>query len=440
MLAYRAAYCGLLPHPPIVVPEVGQERTAACAATLAACREFARRLVAARPARLFLVSPHSPRRRGPAFGLWQGASLAGDLADFHAPAARVSLPNDLELAAALRQTSATWDIPLQPLDHGAVVPLWFLQEAGWSGPTCIASLAYPGAADPGAFGTAAGAALARLPGAAAVVASGDMSHRCLPGAPAGFHPRAAVFDQAVVERAAAGRLAALADLDPELRELAAEDVIDSSLVAAGAIGFHAHGAEVLSYEHPFGVGYLVAVFHDGRNEHELALLPALAREAVAAALQRRAPAAVPPAAGALAQAAAVFVTIRRRGDGALRGCIGSLEPLHADLVAETADRARAAAFHDPRFPRVRAEELPELQFEVSVLGDCEEVADASALDPRCYGVVVRDAGGRCGVLLPDLPGIDQPGEQVEIARRKAGIAPGAPLRLQRFPVHKVTEP
>lgn len=269
----RPAYCGLLPHPPIVVPEVGRERLADCRATHDACMEFASRLTAARPDRLFLVSPHSPRTQE-AFGLWTPTEHHGDLSRFGAPGAAVRLPNDPEGIAAVdnaceRAGLATWSIPPAPLDHGAVVPLWFLQTAGWHGPTGIASL--PWSADPAlmvAFGTAVGEALARVGGRPAIVASGDMTHRALPGAPAGFHPRAVDFDRTMTDLVARGRLSELPRIDPALRELAAEDAADSATIACAAIGFEGHGVEVLSYEHPFGVGYLVAVFHDGKNEHD----------------------------------------------------------------------------------------------------------------------------------------------------------------------------
>ena len=265
------AFCGLLPHPPIIVPEVGRERLEECRSTERGCRDFAGRMVASRPDRLFLVSPHSPRRGGD-FGIWSGERLQGNLARFGAPGSNVDLPNDPMLANTLRAATyaeglGTWSIPgSEPLDHGAVVPLWFLAQAGWQGPTCIASL--PWSDDPGvmqAFGRALASALASLEGRAALVASGDMSHKVLPGAPAGFHPRAVEFDHALRDLVAAGSLDQVSEIDGDLRRLAAEDAADSSLIVAAAIGYQARGAEVISYEHPFGVGYLVAVFHDGET-------------------------------------------------------------------------------------------------------------------------------------------------------------------------------
>jgi len=435
-----------------VVPEVGGERTGECLQTTRACREFARRLTAARPDGLLLVSPHSPRRPG-AFGIWDGDRLRGDLAAFRAPEARLDLPADPPLRerierAARQRGLPTWRIPSDPLDHGAVVPLWFLVEAGWRGPTTVVSLPLPGSGDLPAFGKALAEALREggAPRRSALVASGDMSHRAQPGAPAGYHPRARDFDRAVVELVRAGRLPDLQALDPELRELAAEDVVESSLVAGAALGFRVRGPEVLSYEHPFGVGYLVAVFFaaeaavdrgGGGDGGGIEVLPAVAREAVRAHLKGQKPA-LPPAEGELRRPAPVFVTLRNP-DGSLRGCIGSLEARKPDLVAETADRALAAAFDDPRFPPLKPGELDEVLFSVSVLGPLERVEDRSELDPSRFGVVVSAPGGRRGVLLPDVEGVDSVEAQISIALSKAGIRPEEPYGLERFEVRKAEE-
>ncbi len=443
-------FCGLLPHPPIVVPEVGGERTGECIQTTRACREFARRLTAARPGALLLVSPHSPRRAG-AFGIWGGDPLRGDLAAFRAPRARLELPADSALRGGIEQAARkrgipTWRIPAGPLDHGAVVPLWFLAEAGWRGPTAVVSLPLPGTGDLSAFGAALAEALQQCGRRAALVASGDMSHRLQPGAPAGFHPRAGGFDRAVVELVRRGRLPGLQELDPELRELAAEDVVESSLVAGAALAFQVEGPEVLSYEHPFGVGYLVAVFSAAglppeplppAKEAGIRILPAVAREAVRARLEKRNPV-LPAAKGELRRPAPVFVTLWKP-DGGLRGCIGCLEARKADVVAETADRAVAAAFDDPRFPPLSREEIDGVTFSVSVLGPLQRVENQTELDPARFGVVVSASEGRRGVLLPNVEGVDSVAEQVAIALSKAGIRPEELFKVDRFEVRKAEE-
>lgn len=166
-------------------------------------------------------------------------------------------------------------------------------------------------------------------------------------------------------------------------------------------------------------------------------LPAVARRAIAEFLGGEGFVASDPEHRGAPQAP-VFVTLRT-SDGALRGCIGSLVATHANVVMETARSAVLAATRDPRFPPVSSPELGLLTIEVSVLGPEERIDGVAELDPRRYGVIVRDAFGRQGLLLPDIPGIEDAGTQVEIARRKAGIHAEASVRLYRFQVEKWDE-
>lgn len=133
--------------------------------------------------------------------------------------------------------------------------------------------------------------------------------------------------------------------------------------------------------------------------------------------------------------AACFVSLKERGD--LRGCIGTLEPAEASLGRELVRNARSAALHDPRFFRVRPDELERLTCSVDVLSPSEPCTTAD-LDPRVYGVIVR-CGVRRGVLLPDLDGIDDTAQQVAIALQKAGILPTEPFEVERFTVTRFRE-
>ena len=129
--------------------------------------------------------------------------------------------------------------------------------------------------------------------------------------------------------------------------------------------------------------------------------------------------------------AGAFVCLKK--EGCLRGCIGTLRPAAPSLAEEIRDNAISSACRDPRFPPVSPAELDGLTYSVDVLGEPEEIPDASHLDPEVYGVIVR-SGGRSGLLLPDLQGVNTTEEQVRIASMKAGIRPGEPVRLERFKV------
>jgi AmmeMemoRadiSam system protein A len=164
-------------------------------------------------------------------------------------------------------------------------------------------------------------------------------------------------------------------------------------------------------------------------------LPAVARRAI---WERLSLARLEPSPPGDAPAAGVFVTLRT-ADGALRGCIGSISPLTHDVRDETARSAVLAATRDPRFDPVLLDELGALSIEVSVLAPEEPVSSVDELDPRIYGVIVRDRAGRRGLLLPEIPGVDDARVQVAIAREKAGISGDEPVTLSRFRVRKYLE-
>jgi AmmeMemoRadiSam system protein A len=135
----------------------------------------------------------------------------------------------------------------------------------------------------------------------------------------------------------------------------------------------------------------------------------------------------------LQQRAGVFVCLKI--DGYLRGCIGTFQPTEPTIAHETVRNAISAATCDPRFTCVRADELDVIEYTVDVLTPPEPVMDRSELDPKRYGVIVQ-AGGRRGLLLPDLEGMDTVDFQISIAMQKAGIPPGTPVSLFRFEVKR----
>src|ERR1043166_3452921 len=169
-------------------------------------------------------------------------------------------------------------------------------------------------------------------------------------------------------------------------------------------------------------------------------LPALARRAVETFVQERRVIVPSPSAASplLNQRLACFVSIKTIGRD-LRGCIGTVEPEKEILTEEIVANAINAATRDPRFLPVAPDELPSLRYSVDVL-DPAEPARLEDLDPAVFGVIVMDRLGlRRGLLLPNIEGIKTASRQVEVAARKAGIAPHESLRLLRFRSRRFSE-
>lgn len=451
-------FAGLMPHAPILVPGVGRERLAQVRRTVWAMARVAAHAVAAGPHTMVVISPHSPRRAN-AFGIWLTPRLSGSLSQFGAADETVDLPLDRFLAGALEQEAVarglrTWRITNRPLDHGAFVPLAYLAAAGWTGPTMVVSLTESETAGLDDFGRAISAAAQSLDRNVAVIASGDMSHRLTPDAPGGYDPAGSEFDRSFIGLLRTGAGRELQRIDHDLQEAAGEDVVASTRIALAAAGYISQGHDVLSYEGPFGVGYGVAILFEriappseagpagARSPAVLssrADLPRVARCAIAGRLGRGPAAPMFRAAGELREKHGLFVTVRSDA-GELRGCHGSAVPAAPDLVRATWDHAIAAAFHDPRFAPVTADELPHLRITVTILGPLELVRSKAELDPAVYGVLINAADGRRALLLPRIEGLDTVTQQLAAARNKAGIEPDESIEIRRFTGRSFAEP
>ena len=263
-------FSGIAPHPPLLVPEVGGSRIEQVADSQSALREFSRRLVDTNPETVVVISPHSPLDPR-MFTARSTAELAGDFRDFSAPGVSLTFLNDLEMLDAIELASAIEGVELKklnrnyPLDHGALVPLYYLHEAGWQGRVVVIGFTHQSNEKHLAFGRAIAKAADAINRKVAVVASGDLSHRLIVDGPYEYEPTAHLFDEQIVDAIARGDSSGVINIDPGLRDRAGECGYRSIVIALGCVGANLRDHQVLSYEGPFGVGYMVAVLTETKN-------------------------------------------------------------------------------------------------------------------------------------------------------------------------------
>ncbi len=112
-------------------------------------------------------------------------------------------------------------------------------------------------------------------------------------------------------------------------------------------------------------------------------------------------------------------------------------PAKENIVREIVSNAVAACSKDYRFSPITSEELPELNYEVSILSEPKPVKDIKAHSPKKHGIIVRCDDGRCGLLLPDLEGVDTIEQQIFISCQKGRIDPQSDnYELYEFTVEK----
>ena len=443
-------WSALMPHPPILVPEVGRGRENEAAETLRGCERLLSAVAGQKPDVLLLLSPHQPYAPG-AFFLNAASLYRGSFALFGAPGVILS-PASLgegcdELADFLSRSGVRVHaaaIPDLTEDQGSMVPLYFLRRAWGDLPPVV--LASPiGLTPERAFEL--GRLLAEFQSGFrwALLASGDLSHRLTPDAPSGYAPEDGLaFETAIEDALRSCSPHPLLSLSRDCVERAGECGYRSVMVMLGlveALGANAGDIEIFSHEGPFGVGYCHALWRTPSGaQQEIPAPPRLARETVCRLLESRP---LPQtgdevvASPLWAQRRACFVSIKKK-DGNLRGCIGTLSPSWPSLDREIIENAVLASTRDPRFPPMMRREVDEVVFSVDVLSEAEQVSGMEQLDPKVYSVIVS-RGYQRGVLLPDLEGVDTVEQQVAIAAQKAGLYSLDGVTLERFRVERFKE-
>jgi len=416
-------YSGFVPHPAIIVPEIGRGEEKACQRTIDGFNKLAQEIVKMDVKTVLIVSPHTMLTdRGITY--LQGKNLSGSFKQFGMPQLKLSYETDTKILEEIKEQIPDAIAVEAELDHGVMVPLYYLNKAGYRGKIVVLGMPVKNS---GEYGSKAGQILNDSPERCALVASGDLSHRLKEDGPYGFHPSGPKLDNLIVKA-----------LKKDTSILTA--IPDDLLEEAGQCGYHSlmfalaarEGAvRVFSYEGPFGVGYLVAELYRSSP------IAGYARECLTYHLSARASdKLLIPGDPVLKEKKGCFVTLKKDGD--LRGCIGTVQPVRDNLASEIKHNAIAAGTQDPRFWPVEADELPLIKFSVDVLGEVEKIAGFEELDPQRYGVVVR-RGGKAGLLLPHLEGVDTVEQQVDIARQKAGLGKDEEVELWRFEVERFFE-
>lgn len=461
---------GLVPHPPIIVPEVGRGQEACAAQTVAGLRQLAAQVVAAAPDTVILISPHAPLFKD-AITVFDRDRIEGNLEQFGAKGGRLEFPVDREFIAEAERAAAGTGVYLfraqrgsslryrfqERLDHGMMVPLHYLREAGLNARLVPMAMGLYPPLELYRFGMSLQKAAQRTGRRVVLLASGDLSHRLTPDAPGGYHLRGEEFDRRLVELMRTGDRVGILELDQELIELAGECGYRPLVMLLGALDGRKMTSEVISYEGPFGVGYAVVAFQPGEADPAQSLHQNVSERRQALVRQRRegehplvrlARTALelyvnqgrvidPPAelVREFPGRAGTFVSIKKHG--ALRGCIGTIEPVRESIPREIITNAISAGTADPRFSPVEPEELDDLVYSVDILGEPEPITGLAELDPSRYGVIVS-RGSRSGLLLPMLEGIETAAQQVKVARQKAGLRGDEPAQLHRFEVVRYT--
>ena len=455
-----AAY--MVPHPPLIIPQVGRGGEKDILETTNAYERVGEHIAKTAPETIVILSPHSVMYAD-YFHISPGSGSAGDFGRFGAPQVSFDVDYDTEFTDTLEDVLDQAGFPAgtkgqreKELDHGTMVPLYFIRKHYKGGKIIRIGLSGLPLADHYKFGTFIKQVSEQLGRKTVIVASGDLSHKLKDYGPYGFAKEGPFYDEKIMEAASEADFGAMLEFDEEFLDKAAECGHRSFVIMAGTFDGMDIRSEVLSHQDVTGVGYGICIFEPvGENDSRrflkvmadkiksnestpyVRLARAVIEKYVRTNKRLKFPNDLPEGLledlpeEATKDRAGAFVSVHE--NGMLRGCIGTIGPVQDSIVEEIISNAISAVSRDPRFERVREDELDLLEINVDILGKPEYIDGPDKLDVKRYGVIVS-CGSRKGLLLPDLEGVDTVEDQIDIARRKGGISPTDDYKLQRFEV------
>lgn len=453
----------IVPHPPLIIPEVGKGQEKEIQKTIDAYEEVGRRIGELKPDTIIITTPHSILYSD-YFHISPGNHAVGDFKNFGAPDVHIEVEYDSAFSERLTAIAEAAGIPAgtmgernKVLDHATLVPLYFVNKYYQDYKIVRISLSGLLPITHYRFGKCIAKAAQETEKRILMIASGDLSHKLKENGPYGLAKEGPVFDRMITEALANGDFLQLLTFDEDFSEAAAECGLRSFIIMAGALDGQSLTSELLSYEGPFGVGYAVAAFNiTGADQHrhfdkiieqaKVAKLKTQNEEDDYVGLARKSleyyvknHQKIQPAKELsdelINQKAGVFVSLKINGK--LRGCIGTISPMTASIADEIIYNAVSAGTRDPRFHPVTLDELPWITYSVDVMGQAHPIKSLEELDVKRYGVIVS-AEGKHGLLLPNLEGVESPQQQVSIALQKAGILPNENYSMERFEVVRHT--
>lgn len=450
----------MVPHPPMIIPEIGRGREEEIRETIRAYEKVAEEISRIRPETIIISSPHATLYSN-YFHISPGYSAGGDFSEFGAGNVTFDVKYDISLRERICQLAEEAGFPAgtegerkKALDHGTMVPLWFIRRKYTDFKLIRLGLSGLSQTEHYLMGELIRKAVNESGRRTVFVASGDLSHKLQDYGPYGFAPEGPEYDRRIMDVAGRAAFGEMLRFDEGFLDKAAECGHRSFIIMAGTLDGISVRSNVYSHQDITGVGYGICSFYPEapdpkrhfRSEYQKEQAQQikersknadpyvqLARESLEYYILNRKMLKLPDdlPSEMYRRRAGTFVSIHKEGN--LRGCIGTILPTEASLALEIIQNAVSASTRDPRFLPIRPDELPFLEINVDVLGEPEDIASPDELDVKRYGVIVRN-GGRRGLLLPDLEGVDTVEDQISIAKRKAGIRPEEDVHLQRFEV------
>lgn len=459
----------IMPHTLNLLPSLGGGLERKAQSTVESMDSMAREIAGLAPDTIVVISSHAPSL-GNVFVVSPQKRFLGSLAKYRFRLNAIRPYNDLEFVRMLEEGAAKRSLPIKSfednksarrryglngsLDMGTYVPLFFVNQYLHNYKLVVISLSDASPLEHYLCGKLIAMTARDKGGRFVVIASGELSHKVSKESPLGCVSGAADFDQAIVECIEHGQVERLLKYDFSKRSAYAPCGVDCFNMLLGTLDGKRQHNEVLSYEHPFGVGLLCAKLDEGVAGNSVEFDFArkrdgrvkcskragesepcrLARAAIKQYLKSKETLGTPvfQKGELLSCSSGVYVSLFK--GGRWRGCYGNPDPTDRVSADDVIDYAITAAVEND-VGAVSLSELGDLEIVVDFVRDIERVESLEAFDHKKYGMLVKYKDTE-GIILPNVPHVHSVEDQYRAALYNAGASEKDKVKLYRFTVER----
>lgn len=428
-----AAY--VVPYSPLLLPLIHDEVQDKLQATLSAYQQVAKEISEYHPDTIVIISTK-------AFGYKDYIHIdakeqaSGNFSKYGHSEYAIAVEYDTVLVNQICSLAKHNHIPAgkrgeqsDSLDVGTMVPLFFINQYMSDYRIARISTSAVDKEQLDQLGQCISTAAQDIDRKIVIIVSGELSKRLSNDSPYGYHKDSAVFDQYILNSLKDNDLEAWDHINPELSEASAQTILGALQMLKGAISDTLFHSTTLSYEAPFGIGWLIASFHNkDRNPY-----CALVRSTLLYHLQHgKGMTKIEAGDPKLKRRGGVIVSIYLHGE--LYAYAGNIHPLYPTIAQEIVHIANLAVFHNQKQPLTK-EQLLRCEIKIHILSEYEPIFFIEDLNVKYDGLIVT-SNQKQGIVFPKTAGIQTAAQQLALALKKSGIDADEYYTMERFKLER----
>lgn len=422
----------IVPHSPLLLPMIHEEVHDQLQDTINAYHKTAKEIGEFHPDTIVIISTKAPGYKD-YIHIAPGEQAVGNFAKYDHREYAIAVEYDSVLVNQICSLARRNHLPAgkrgddaETLDSGTMVPLFFINQYMSGHRVVRISISDVDKDQLDQLGQCITAAAEDIDRRIVIIVSGELSKRLSSESPYGFAEEAGVFDQFLLTSIKDNDFESWDHINSDIIQLSGQTILPALCIFKGAIKETLFRSTVFSYEAPFGIGWMVAAFHN-KDQNPYC---ALARHAMLYYWEHG---------KIMKKLQKLDDSLNRRGgvivslylQNKLYEYAGATHPIYPSIAEEIIRHAVSAGFLSNQKTPLTKEQLLRCEIKIHILSEYEPIFFIEDLNVKYDGLIVMN-NQKQGIVFPNTPGIQTPAQQLAMALRKGNIDADEYYVMERF--------